>query len=89
MASQQQFRASITNQIVAAQESGNVPPWRRPWRLGPDAGFPANVVSKKAYRGFNSILLDGSLALSVADESSLRFHRRSMTESIEAGAGVR
>ena len=58
MASQQQIRESITNQIISALESGNVPPWRRPWRLGPNAGFPANVVSKKPYRGINPILLD-------------------------------
>jgi antirestriction protein ArdC len=58
MASQQQLRASITNQIVAALESGNVPPWRRPWRLGKNAGAPANVISKRPYRGLNPILLD-------------------------------
>ena len=57
MASQQQVR-EITNQIIAALESGGVPPWRRPWRVGPNAGFPANVVSSKAYRGINPILLD-------------------------------
>ena len=34
-------------------KSGNVPPWRRPWRLGKNAGAPANVVSKRGYRGLN------------------------------------
>ncbi len=58
MATQQQLRASITNQIIAALESGNLPPWRRPWRLGPNAGFPTNVISRKAYRGINPILLE-------------------------------
>lgn len=58
MASQQQIRASITEQIVAALEAGGVPPWRRPWRVGPNSGSPANVVSRKAYRGINPILLD-------------------------------
>ena len=58
MASQQQLRETITDQIIAALESGDVPPWRRPWRVGPNAGFPANVVSKKPYRGINPILLD-------------------------------
>src|SRR4051812_155372 len=62
MASQQQLRASITQQIVAALESGNVPPWRRPWRLGPNAGAAANVICKKPYRGINPILLDLSSA---------------------------
>ena len=58
MASQQQLRESITDQIIAALESGGVPPWRRPWRVGPNAGSPANVVSRKAYRGINPLLLE-------------------------------
>ncbi len=58
MATQQQIREQITSQIITALETGGVPPWRRPWRLGPNAGFPANVVSKKAYRGINPILLE-------------------------------
>jgi len=62
MASQQQLRQSITEQIVAALEAGGTPPWRRPWRVGPNAGSPANVVSKKPYRGINPILLDMAAA---------------------------
>jgi antirestriction protein ArdC len=62
MASQQQVREQITGQIIAALESGSVPPWRRPWKLGPNAGFPANVVSKKPYRGINPILLEMAAA---------------------------
>jgi len=58
MATQKQLRASITEQIVAALESGRTPPWRPPWRVGPNAGFPANVVSRKPYRGINPILLE-------------------------------
>ncbi len=58
MASQQHLREKITAQIVAALESGNLPPWRRPWSLDKNAGFPANIVSKKPYRGINPILLD-------------------------------
>jgi antirestriction protein ArdC len=58
MASQTQIRQQITAQIVAALEGGNTPPWRRPWRVGPNAGFPANVVSRKAYRGINPLLLE-------------------------------
>ena len=34
MPSQQDIRQAITNQIIAALEGGNVPPLRRPWRLG-------------------------------------------------------
>src|SRR3954469_4846947 len=62
MANQQQLREKITAQIVADLESGSVPPWRRPWRVGPNAGAPANAVSKKAYRGINPILLDMAAA---------------------------
>lgn len=58
MSTQQQLRQSITEEIVAALETGDTPPWRRPWRVGPNSGFPANVVSRKGYRGINPILLD-------------------------------
>ena len=57
MPSQTDIRQSITNQIIAALESGSVPPWRRPWRIGKNGGAPANVVSKRSYRGLNPILL--------------------------------
>jgi antirestriction protein ArdC len=42
----------ITNQILAELERGQVP-WRKPWRTLP----PANLVSKKPYRGINVFLL--------------------------------
>jgi antirestriction protein ArdC len=58
MATQEQLREQITAQVIAALESGDVPPWRRPWRLGMNAGSPANVVSKRVYRGLNLLLLD-------------------------------
>ena len=58
MASQQDLREQITQTIIAALESGNVPPWRRPWRLGQNSGAPTNVVSKRNYRGLNLLLLD-------------------------------
>src|SRR3954465_6478360 len=58
MASQTQIREQITNQIIDAPESGSVPPWPRPWRLGKNAGAHANVVSRRSYRGLNPILLD-------------------------------
>lgn len=58
MVTQEQLREQITAQVIAALESGNVPPWRRPWRLGKNAGAPANVVSKRGYRGLNLLLLD-------------------------------
>jgi antirestriction protein ArdC len=39
----------ITSQILAELEKGQVP-WRKPWRTLP----PANLVSKKPYRGINT-----------------------------------
>ena len=62
MANQQQLREKITAQIIAALESGGTPPWRRPWRVGPNAGASANVVSKKSYRGINVLLLEAASA---------------------------
>ncbi len=58
MPTQEQLREQITAQVIAALESGDVPPWRRPWRLGANSGTPANVVSKRCYRGLNLLLLD-------------------------------
>jgi antirestriction protein ArdC len=42
----------VTEAILKQLESG-VAPWRRPWRTG----MPANLVSKKEYRGINVFLL--------------------------------
>jgi len=53
MPTQNEIRDRITSTIVEALKSGSLPPWRRPWAADPNAGFPANVVSKKKYRGIN------------------------------------
>ncbi len=58
MSKTQEIRSRIVSQIVTALESGEVPPWRRPWRVGANSGFPTNVVSRKPYRGINPIILD-------------------------------
>jgi len=42
----------ITSQILAELERGQVP-WRKPWRVLP----PANLITKKPYRGINVFLL--------------------------------
>src|SRR6266478_978939 len=42
----------VTESIIKQLESG-VAPWRKPWRTEP----PANLVSKKEYRGINIFLL--------------------------------
>jgi antirestriction protein ArdC len=57
MPTQNQIRESITNQILEALKSGDLPPWRRPWALDRNAGAPVNIVSKKQYRGINPLLL--------------------------------
>ena len=42
----------VTESIIKQLEAG-VAPWRKPWRTEP----PANLVSKKDYRGINIFLL--------------------------------
>jgi hypothetical protein len=42
----------VTERILAELENGQVP-WRKPWRTLP----PANLISKKPYRGINVFLL--------------------------------
>jgi len=58
MPSQTELRRAITNQIIAALEQGDLPPWRRPWSVSKNAGFAANVVSKHPYQGINPLLLE-------------------------------
>jgi antirestriction protein ArdC len=58
MSKTQEIRNKINAQIVAALESGKTPPWKRPWCVGKNSGSPANVASKKAYRGINPLILD-------------------------------
>lgn len=57
MSSPSQIREQITGQIIHALE-GDVVPWRRPWSVSANAGRPANVASKRAYRGVNPLLLE-------------------------------
>ncbi len=42
----------VTERILSELEKGGVP-WRKPWRSLP----PANLISKKQYRGINFFLL--------------------------------
>lgn len=58
MSKTQEIRNKINAKLVAVLESGETLPWRRPWRLDRNSGVPANVVSKRAYRGINPLLLD-------------------------------
>lgn len=57
MPNQEQIREQVTKQVIEALERGGTPPWRRPWRLGANGGAPANVQSRRPYRGLNPLLL--------------------------------
>ena len=54
----------VTQRITEQLERGTIP-WKQPW-LGGDAGLPRNLVSGKAYRGINTLLL-GSLGHATPD----------------------
>jgi antirestriction protein ArdC len=48
----------VTDAIIHAIENGNVGTWRMPWHTSGRYAFsPINVVSKKAYRGINTLCL--------------------------------
>ena len=47
----------VTDQIVAALESGT-PPWVCPWARTPGNAMPANLATARPYRGINTILLN-------------------------------
>lgn len=47
--------ARITTQIIQKLEKGVVP-WHKPWKSGP-ASFPANLASRRRYRGINVFIL--------------------------------
>src|SRR5262249_13858521 len=54
----QQIRQTITDRIVEALKSGQLPPWRRPWNADDNCGSPGIVVTKKPYSGINPLLLE-------------------------------
>ena len=57
MATQNEIREEITNQIVAALEAG-VPPWRKPWSNHSNSGAPTNASTKRRYSGVNPMVLE-------------------------------
>jgi antirestriction protein ArdC len=58
MPSQSEIRQQITDQIIAALDSGKLPPWRKPWRSDANAGHPCNILSRNRYSGVNPLLLE-------------------------------
>ena len=56
MASQNDIRERVTNEIIEALQRG-ISPWHMPWSPATNTGFPANVVSKRPYSGVNVLLL--------------------------------
>ena len=57
MPSQSEIQKEITHRILDGLLFGTAP-WRKPWRNDPNAGAPANVISRRRYSGINPILLD-------------------------------
>lgn len=55
--STKQIQEEITSKIVESLKAGTIP-WRKPWSTSPNCGAPANIVSGKAYRGINPLLLE-------------------------------
>lgn len=57
MPTQNDIRNAITEKIVEAVKNGT-PPWRKPWSdVADPVRFPTNIVSGRAYRGINTLLL--------------------------------
>ena len=51
--SMQDVYSLVTNRIIEQLEKGVVP-WRQPWT---EAGLPQNLITRKPYRGINTMLL--------------------------------
>lgn len=47
---------AITDRVISALESGQLPPWQRPWAMTEFGAGPRNGLSGRAYRGINVIL---------------------------------
>ncbi len=70
----------VTNLIIDRLEAGVVP-WQMPWKAG---SLPRNMVSKKAYRGFNFWYL---LSFNFQRPYFLTFHQiKNLGGSVKKGA---
>ena len=53
-----ELRTEITNSIIEALTTGDLPPWRKPWACDPNApGLHTSLSSRKPYRGINQLIL--------------------------------
>ena len=59
----------ITERIIAMLEKGTVP-WQKPWKVA--TGLPRKLISKKPYRGINTLLLH---SMSFESPFWLTFHQ--------------
>lgn len=50
------IQQSITDQVIQVLESGEVPPWKKPW-TGMGGGMPFNFSTKASYSGVNVLIL--------------------------------
>ena len=52
------LHTEITNTIIEALSTGELPPWRKPWACDPNApGLHTSLSSSKPYRGINQLIL--------------------------------
>jgi antirestriction protein ArdC len=56
MASQEEIRRRVTQEIVAALKAG-ARPWSKPWCALENTGLPTNVISENPYCGVNVLML--------------------------------
>lgn len=47
----------VTNKLIALIESGELPPWQRPWNISQDGMMPYNVSTSANYNGINILIL--------------------------------
>ncbi len=57
MKTTKQIHTEVTEKIIASLQKG-VAPWVRPWDSSLTDGLPTNFLTKKAYRGINTVILD-------------------------------
>lgn len=58
MANASEIRQQITNDIISALSSNELPPWRRPWANDPNApGLHTSLSTGNSYRGINQMIL--------------------------------